>query len=331
MGSQTINLSDSLNNWLDSLQLIKQLRLNLSDNLNNWADSGGLVLGNRLTQEPVEVLTGSIGNVRSTQEPVEVLTPTNGLIEVILSDTVTFSDSIRIGRGNSVSDAMTMTDSVSAVPSGPITLALSDTLNNWQDLVAFRNLVQLSISASDSLNNWLDSVTTLLAVPMRRLTQEPVEVITGSLGKVRDTQAPTEILVTPGGLIEKQFTDSFTLTDSLVKAFPTIKTLSDTMTLSDSVKIGFGLRLSDSANNWLDSLSTLVSTPIFLSVSDSLNFWLDSATTAVGFFAALSLSLSDNMNFWQDLVVVVETSIPRTAPSGDPTNNCCPPNIFITD
>lgn len=337
MSSLPINISDSLNNWADSVSKIKELRLSLSDNLNNWQDSGGLKVGVRVTQLPVEVMIQPVGKVRVTQFPVELMIPTNGLMQLKLSDTLTFSDSVtkQLQKQLQLSGALTMADSVSAVPSAPLLLTLSDSLNNWLDLVSERLFTQLQLFVSDSWNTWLDSVSTLTAVPMRRITQLPVEVMIQPSSQVRVTQIPVELMIPTNGLMQLQLSDNLNNWLSAVSV-SVVRTnaFSDSMTLLDSERIVLGdnrslsdsLVLSDSVQIQLNAFLELD-----LTVSDNLNNWLDSVTTNTVVLVGLNISVSDTLNFWLDEMNFTETTAPRTAPTGDPSANCCPPSIWITD
>lgn len=261
MPDPTLNLSDSLNNWLDSVAIVEQINLSLSDNLNSWADT--------------------------------------------TSKTLNFLKAL--------------TDTESA--------------------------------------NWLDSGGPVEGV---RLTQLPVEILASPQGKIELTQLPVEILL-PSADKQLQLSDTMTLTDSLAKTLLGLRslTLTDTMTLSDSLRIGYGLLISDSLT-LSDSLVKNVTAVLTLTLSDNMNGWqdlfqysllatlslvlsdngganwTDLVQTDLRAFLALTLSVSDTLNFWQDPGSTPDVPFftmiiaPRSAPTGDPSDNCCPPVVWIS-
>jgi len=356
MPDPTLNLSDDLNNWTDTATKVEGQNKALSDtNAANWVDSGSPVEGVRLTQGPaLEILSSSTSNVTVTQNPVEIIAPTQGLIQLVLSDTMTLSDSIKIGRGLVIAETLTMTDSVTIKTFGPITLSLSDTLT-LSDSAQERLAATIQLTLSDSMTTLTDSVTTLLAVPRVLMTQEPLELFSRSSGQVRFSQGPVEIIAPTAGLMELKLSDTITLTDVLVKNLVqgNTRTVSDTMSMSDSFSFGFvlSLNLSDSftltdsfqsrtlaqiqlmVSDQLvlsDSVQTGLSITQILSLSDTLSL-SDSIVAQLNVIVFLTASFSDDMNFWADDFEEVTAFHPRDVPSGDPTDNCCPPNIFITD
>lgn len=121
-------LSDSLNNWADSI-LVPVSLLSFSDSLNNWADL------------------------------IAVRYP---LIQLALSDSLNFwNDAARSNfKQLSLFDNLNNWNDHTVGSLGSSQLVLSDNLNNWQDTVAFSPPLQLVLS--DSLNNWEDVMSGFL-------------------------------------------------------------------------------------------------------------------------------------------------------------------------
>jgi len=338
MPDPTLNLSDSLNNWADSVSEVKELRKVLTDNLNNWADAGGPVFGTRVTQLPVELMTQPTGTqVRVTQLPIELMLPTAGLLQLVLSDSLTITDSVSkiLEKQKTLSDTLTMTDSGIATPSAPLLLTLSDSWNNWSDLVSTRTFVQIQLTVSDSWNSWLDAVSTFVSIPMRRVTQLPVELMIQPPSQVRVTQLPVEVMFPTGGLMQLVLSDNLNNWLSVVsQAIVRTSSFSDSLSMTDSERtvLGMNLVLSDQMT-LTDDLVTVEHNvlQLNLTVSDSWNTWSDSVTTQTTVLVNLNLTLSDTLNFWQDSFAYNMPVAPRTPPVGEPTDNCCPPNIWISD
>lgn len=310
-----LDLTDDLNNWIDDLQIgyglvltddadnladaasvllgVPDLTLDLSDDLNNWADD--LQIGYGL------ILSDSIDFLADG------------------STTFTFEHELGI-----TGESFTLTDAVSTfLGTGGLTLDLSDTLNSWADSltgdkksrwlddasVATVAPTQLNLVLSDSINFLADGSVIIT------LDYE-VEVTGGESFTLTDA---VSILLSGGATgLELDLSDDLnvwsdsiigslrsgwqdSLSNQLAGSLLTLN-LSDSLnSWADSLLLGYGLLLTDDANNLSDSLGTAVG-PVLLTLSlgDDLNNWNDSAVVAR---SASSLQLSDNLNNWQDAVV----------------------------
>jgi len=247
-------LSDSMNNWLDSVIVSGPASLVLSDNLNNWLDR--LLIG--------------YGNLVSDQE--------------------TIADSLLAGYGNLTSDQMVILDS-NSIGYG---FLLSDNLSNWLDLVqTFLAGALLSLALSDNLNNWLD----FLLVGYGSATSDQLVILDSASTGYR--LLLSDNLNNWLDLIQKVLGELLVLTDSesgnwldfLLAGFGS--QMSGQLVLTDSSSMGYGFLLSDSLNNWLDSIRLVEGLLVLL--SDNLNNWLDALGVGYGNISADAFTLLDRL------------------------------------
>lgn len=328
-------LSDSMNNWLDSVTLSGPSVLIVSDSLNNWFDF--LLLGyGDLVSDPLSLsdkLSAGYGNLTSDQM---VILDSNSIgYGFLLSDNLnnwldsvsifeagtalalTLSDNLNnwlefllAGYGSATSDQLVLVDSASM----GYGFLLSDNLNNWSDLV--KTVLGMLITLSDSESaNWLDflqagfgSLMSDQLVIVDSLSSGYGSLISDSMNHWLDL-----VLVSEGEFL--LLADSWNVwLDSLLVGYG--DAISDQLVILDSLSIGYGLLISDNLNNWFDLFET--GGQLAFVLSDNLNNWLD--TLRIGYGAAASdqmvivdsastgygLLLSDNLNSWIDSVTLVE-------------------------
>ena len=307
-------LSDTVNNWADTVTLFGPASKTFADSINFLTDANAIGYGDTF------------------------------------SDTFTLSDQMTAGYGAVTSDQLVIVDSMSMGYGG----LLSDTINNWVDQVTLSEvlseLASDSFTITDSMTKTLDylksfseqnvladsttlgqglgtsdqmTVTDVLALGYGMLFAENVDFLadfaqigtaaTNLFLTLSDTTAfwadllqfgigfaeslPDQLLMADsiqagyGMFVSDQ---DVTLTESVQQSMSTEMVVAETLSLSDSLGIGHGFQLSDTT-----SLSDSVGVGYGFLLEDSTNFWAESVQEAS--FIGLTLFITDDISqYWMD-------------------------------
>ena len=173
-----------------------------ANGLDNWPDIYvPTVDANFTITQGCFVLTPSLfpssnsnaGSTFSTPNMEDVSqTVTGSVIPLVIQESMSMSDKLTgIGYGLLPNDQMTQSDSFLGV--APLTLNLSDSLNNWAD--SFAKNVAIAKAFADSLNFWADGTAGGSIGLGARVSQVEVEVLVAGSPRALVSQVMVEVLV----------------------------------------------------------------------------------------------------------------------------------------
>lgn len=251
-------LSDSMNNWLDLVQLVEGLFVSLSDQDTTWAEALGIGYGLQ-----------SSDTINLWMEFVAL----NVGFSLLVTETLnSWLDLMMAGYGAAMSDQIIIVDSIGAGYGG----LLSDSMNNWLDLLAFQLTggAVLSLNLSDQDTTWLDALGIGYGNIVVDQLQQSDSLGAGYGGGVSDSTANwgDSLGAGYGNLIGDQDT---TWADLAKFGVGFAVTATDQFVMLDSLLLGYGLLIADNLNSWLDLLQiTTGSAILVLVLADALS-WMD--------------------------------------------------------
>jgi len=298
--SESLTISDSMGlgyglliadtmTLTDSVKLLLTIPLSITETL-TISDSMGLGYGLSITESldveaPFQQNAFQQNAFQSgsglRDQIVLVLGVVSGEIDETFSDSISFSDQLRIGYGNIVSDVVVFADSLTL----GYGLLIADSMSLTDSIQLLLGMIELlsdSMTMTDSCaigygNQITDSLT---------LT-DSVVVVLGINEALADSMTLTDSCAVGYG---NALTDSLTLTDSVKIVLGLNETVSEQLSISDSLALGYGLLIADTLV-LSDSVALLLTTNA--SFAETLTI-TDSLSLGYGLLIADTMTLSDS-------------------------------------